>query len=112
MNNLLNIPAHTKCTNCGQCCGVIPATEAEIEEIKRYIKEHDIKARKQGITCPFRNEKEKKCDIYPARPVICRLMGVTKGMHCPNGNTAEIDGTKFIGRKEMILNFIDWEVEE
>jgi hypothetical protein len=34
--------------------------------------------------------------IYSVRPVICMLMGVVSGMTCPNGNSANIDGHKFI----------------
>lgn len=111
MNNILNIPAHTKCTNCGRCCGLVPASQKEIAEIRQYIKKHGIIPEKQGITCPFRNEKEKKCDIYPVRPIICRLMGVTKQTRCPNGNSAEIDGFKLMGEvynDADVLNFIDW----
>lgn len=113
MTSLYNIPQHTKCTNCGSCCGIIPATQEEVTKIKEYIKEHNIKPRKPSITCPFRNAEIKRCDIYPVRPIICKLMGVTNGMECPHGNSHEIDGSKFIVTGEpMILNFIDWESEE
>lgn len=111
MNNVFNIPAHTKCTNCGACCGIIPASDAEVREIRNYIAKHGIKPRKPGITCPFRNEKERRCDIYPVRPMICRLYGVADMGHmgCPNGNSAAIDGSKFIDHEGInVLNFLDW----
>ena len=47
-------------------------------------------------TCPFRDEKNKKCMIYDVRPIICKLFGVTKGMKCKNGNSCNIDGHKHI----------------
>lgn len=109
---LYNIPQHTNCINCGDCCGVIPANDKEVEAIRKYIKDHEIRPRKKSITCPFRNEEEKKCDIYPVRPIICRLFGVADmgKMGCPHGNSAAIDGEKYIkpGEGFNVLNFVDW----
>ena len=109
--NVLNIPKHTNCTGCGDCCGIIPATAAETETIRRYITDNGIRPieRADKTTCPFRDDENKKCLIYPVRPLICRLFGVVKGCQCPNGNTAEIDGMKFISKEEVkILNFERW----
>lgn len=112
MNNLLNIPKHEKCINCGECCGIIPASEQEINSIREYITKNGIKPiiRTNKAICPFRDNEKKKCLIYPVRPVICRLFGVAKGnMQCPNGNSADIDGTKFIPNGNIkILNFEKW----
>ena len=110
---MLNIPAHTNCTNCGKCCGVIPATIPEINAIRDYIAVNGIHPieRKDKTICPFRDEKNKKCLVYPVRPIVCRLYGVAKGcMQCPNGNSAEIDGKKFLleGFPVKILNFMKW----
>lgn len=41
MNVLLNIPTHKNCTNCGECCGVIPANKAEVQEIREYLLKHE-----------------------------------------------------------------------
>ena len=115
--NMLNIPEHKNCTNCGKCCGIIPATNKEVETIRKYIAENDIKPIKGDMaTCPFRDEVKKKCLIYPVRPLICRLFGVTNEgvMRCPNGNSAEIDGSKFFAKGTQnvddikILNYIKW----
>ena len=111
--NLYNIPRHKNCNNCGMCCGLIPATHEELNDIHAYIKANKIKPIKHPdkLTCPFRDDKKKRCNIYPVRPTICRLMGVTKGMHCPNGNTCEIDGSKFIPNDistSKVINFIEW----
>ena len=74
---------NNKCSNCGACCGdILPLTKEDINLIKRYVKKHNIKPQKilipfsttnnYFLTCPFRDEKLKKCSIYPARPWICR----------------------------------------
>lgn len=110
-----NIPIHKNCINCGGCCGVIPATQAEINSIRKYLEdkpEIKVKANKNRhkfLDCSFRDDEAKKCLIYPVRPVICRLFGVTSGMKCPQGNSAEIDGMKFIQDKSAkLLNRIIW----
>lgn len=67
-----------KCSNCGSCCSdILPLSKAEIARIKRYIKENNIKEQRHNIaevdlTCPFRDEANRKCLIYPIRPQICR----------------------------------------
>lgn len=110
MNNLLlNIPKHTNCTNCGACCGFVPVSITELNAIRDYIAVNGISPveRADKTICPFRDEKAKKCLIYEVRPIICRLFGVAKGtMQCTNGNSAEIDGVKFLPKENIrILNF-------
>ena len=68
-----------KCSNCGQCCSnLLPLSEVEIKRIKAYIKKHGIKEQRHNalmavdMTCPFRDERNKKCLIYEIRPAICR----------------------------------------
>lgn len=71
-----------KCSNCGQCCSnYLPVGKREIENIKRYIKKHNVKEVKRifpsatpvvDMQCPFRSDVERKCLIYPVRPAICR----------------------------------------
>lgn len=111
--SILNIPQHKNCANCGECCGIVPASKAEVGAIKDYIAVHGIKPikHKDFRTCPFRDNEAKKCLIYPVRPTVCKLMGVTKGMNCPNGNTCEIDGEKFLSKdakNAVILNTVRW----
>lgn len=113
---LLNIPEHKNCINCGCCCGVIPVSPKEFQTIKEYLKTHEDAlslARKATniINCPFRDDEKKLCAIYPVRPIVCRLFGVTDGMECPNGNSANIDGRKFrlaSVDEAIILNVVDW----
>lgn len=117
MYNLLNIPNHKNCNNCGGCCGPVPASKKELENIKDYISKNPETLNKltknKALTCIFRSELEKKCLIYPVRPIVCRLMGVAKGLNCDNGNSHNINGHKFIKNISMnevqILNFVRWE---
>jgi Fe-S-cluster containining protein len=117
-NDLLNIPAHKNCTNCGACCGVIPASPNEIKTIKAFLadhpteKAHAVKNSMKLHRCPFRDNKQKKCIIYPVRPVVCQLLGVVAGMQCKHGNSMEIDGDPFMQNIKLseakILNLMDW----
>lgn len=68
-----------KCSNCGQCCSnCLPLSRKEVKRIKLYIKKHRIKEQRHNamngidMTCPFRDEANKKCLIYEIRPEICR----------------------------------------
>ena len=77
-----------ECSNCGECCSnILPLTEEEIETIKKYIKEHNVKEAVNGIPldaqvnmlCPFMDSaKEHKCKIYHIRPKICRYFYCNK----------------------------------
>lgn len=68
-----------KCSNCGQCCSnMLPMSKREVKRIKAYIKQHDIKEQRHNVlvgidmTCPFRDEANRKCLVYEVRPAICR----------------------------------------
>lgn len=71
-----------KCTNCGQCCGnYLPVSDSDVKKIKQYISKHRIVEQVRNyptayktvdFQCPFRDELNKKCTIYPVRPLICR----------------------------------------
>ena len=71
-----------KCSNCGACCAnLLHLTENEKAVIHRYIQKHQIREQKHryptsdnpvDMTCPFRSDSERKCLIYPVRPLICR----------------------------------------
>ena len=83
INHVKDFSINGKCSMCGECCGaILPVSEKEIKRIKKYVVEHNIKINVNPIntlsekmidlTCPFRNNKERKCDIYEVRPKICR----------------------------------------
>ena len=71
-----------KCSNCGSCCSdFLPVSDKEIKVIRKYMKQHNIKEQKHfvpaahpvvDLTCPFRNNSKKICEIYEVRPMICR----------------------------------------
>ena len=68
-----------QCSNCGNCCSnFLPLSSDEVGRIKAYIRKHKIKEQRQNVaagyemTCPFRDEVNKKCLIYSIRPAICR----------------------------------------
>lgn len=110
------IPEHTGCKNCGACCGPVLATPKEIEEIKSYVSKLPSRYKKNlqrqkklkgELECPFRDNEKQCCAIYPVRPAICRLMGVTKGMECANGNSQEINGLDYIDLSTPPIPFPD-----
>ena len=71
-----------KCSNCGECCSdLLTLTAKEIAVIRKYIAKHNIKEQKNlpivlrnslDMTCPFRDEANRKCLIYEVRPLICQ----------------------------------------
>lgn len=84
---------------CDAACGPVPATTAEREEIQRvtgkrvktdpnFFKKEDarglkvLKTTEEG-TCLYL--KKARCVVYEARPIICRLYGVSDGLRCPHG---------------------------
>lgn len=90
-----------ECSSCGNCCSMIlPVTEEELQAIKKYIDENDVREQR-GLrvtvnpvgSCPFRDEMNRKCTIYPVRPSICRLYRCDKAK----------DGSMFreLDRKEI-----------
>ena len=81
---------YNKCCQCGECCGrFLPLSKQDIKKIRKYlIKYPQIKTNSalqiinDVVTeemledpCPFldNTKKDKKCMIYPARPIICRV---------------------------------------
>ena len=72
-----------KCSQCGSCCSdFLPVGKHELKRIRDYVKKHEIRQRKHcapfaqkiefDMVCPFRNNDDKRCEIYPVRPAICR----------------------------------------
>lgn len=78
--DLQNMTINDKCSHCGQCCGMfIPFTKLEIKVIKQYVKEFNIKPVTDRETpsgfegrCCFYDKINKKCNIYPVRPLVCQ----------------------------------------
>lgn len=73
---------------CGQCCGPVPVTKAELAAVKRYIEREKVEAVDRGaLTCPF---YDGKCTIYPVRPYICRAFGHSPRLVCPKGYNTNV----------------------
>jgi Fe-S-cluster containining protein len=98
-------------TGCGECCGVVPATETEFRAIQRFIADNRIEpAAHTDGTCPF--YQNAGCAIYPVRPLLCRLYGHSADqlMTCPRGynvNMAERDVVRMLrgnGKNTHVLH--------
>ena len=69
-----------ECSRCGSCCGLfIPFTDEELKLIKDYVKVNNIKPTNRIINenqliaqCCLYDSKNKKCNIYPVRPFVCK----------------------------------------
>ena len=93
-----------KCSCCGECCSdLLPLSEDEVKRIKEYVQKHGIKEQRHNgmigvdLTCPFRDEANKKCLIYSIRPEIC------KQFMC-NHTAEDIAKTKFaFGKMRVVL---------
>jgi len=81
------IPASTCPTGCGKCCGILFPSMAEIRNIKDWLTARHMEYKEfhmlVGLDCPYLDEK-KECMIYPVRPFLCRVMGVSD-LRCPTG---------------------------
>lgn len=84
-DDLATVTDYTKNGECSQCCkccaNLLPLSLGEVNRIKRYVKEHNIKENVHkppivgkfvDMTCPFRDDVRKICTIYEVRPMICK----------------------------------------
>jgi hypothetical protein len=88
MKRLPVLPSMRCDTGCGECCGVVPATDDELRRIKSYIKMKGIVPMDQGVTCPF--FQKGTCQVYPVRPIACQLFGHVEKMTCPRGYNVNV----------------------
>ena len=84
------IPKSTCPPNCGQCCGPVFPSMAELRNIKEWCGVHHVEYRDfLGITeeglCPYLGQM-RECIIYAVRPFLCRILGVSMYLDCPIGN--------------------------
>ena len=79
------IPKSTCPPHCGKCCGILFPSLAELRNVKDWLstrnREYKDFLMTVGVDCPYLNE-DKSCSIYPVRPYLCRVMGVSD-LHCP-----------------------------
>ena len=80
--NVIDFTQNGKCSGCGECCtATLPMSKKELKLIKNYVKRNKVNTHTHieailgnvvDLTCPFRNNDKKICEIYPVRPWICR----------------------------------------
>lgn len=72
------------CTGaCHEACGIIPVLPAEIEVIRARYGQVDISPGINGVCRAL--TPGGRCSVYEARPLICRLFGVSEGLECHAG---------------------------
>lgn len=80
--------------DCWNSCGAIDMSTAERQRIVQLgvlipVFTEEWARRWQNdepVHCPALNKQTLRCDVYEARPLICRLWGLGEGlMACPNG---------------------------
>jgi Fe-S-cluster containining protein len=91
-----------KCSGCGNCCAnFLPISDVEIKRIRQYVKQHGIREQMRlyptakpivDMQCPFRDETQRKCTIYPVRPGICR------DFRCDEPEDAKINKALYHGK--------------
>lgn len=117
IGDILDIPrtivdctVNNKCSMCGECCSaILPMSNQELKRIKKYVKQHNIKTHQCGInayktpaldiTCPFRNNEKRICEIYPVRPWICQKFICNNLQHNLGKNV--INGKEFVNLREL-----------
>ncbi len=84
---------------CGDCCGIVPATDDEFRKIQRFIAENGIEpAASLDGTCPL--YQGGRCTIYEARPLICKLFGHAADpmMTCVRGYNVNVPEHEIVAR--------------
>ena len=78
---------------CWNSCGPIDMSTAERERIVElgyliptFTEEASKRwANNEPLHCPALNRLTKRCEVYEARPLICRAWGVAESMPCEHG---------------------------
>lgn len=81
-DDIYNFTKDGDCSSCGNCCSnLLVLSDKEKRVIHKFIIKHNIHEIKHiiptskqthDLTCPFRDNENKICTIYPVRPDICR----------------------------------------
>ena len=78
---------------CWNSCGPIDMSTVERQrivdlgyEIPQFTEERARRwADDEPLHCPALNRQSLQCEVYEARPFICRVWGVADSMRCPHG---------------------------
>lgn len=98
----MQIEVCSGCDHCGlRCAAGVPASQEEWETLKAYLAQAGAEERAEiarveaqdktvdlgdGVTvqmCRYRDMEAGRCVVYPARPLVCRLLGHVEWMPCP-----------------------------
>ncbi|MBI5582561.1 MAG: YkgJ family cysteine cluster protein [Deltaproteobacteria bacterium] len=72
------------CTACCRNFGIPSQTKVEAARIQQFLRAGRRRTGKaRGTTCPY--VVPEGCTIYPVRPLICRLYGVSPDYLCAEG---------------------------
>ena len=66
---------------CQDSCGPIGLTELEAKRIEKKF--HRLPVLSADLRCSLLVDG--RCQVYPLRPLICRLYGLAEHMRCPHG---------------------------
>ena len=89
-----SLPTMIDCKGlCWNSCGPIDMSTAERDRIielgvliPTFTEEASQRwANNEPLHCPALNRQTLRCDVYEARPLICRLWGATESMPCEHG---------------------------
>ena len=72
---------------CHVQCTLAPSNDAE-DEAMREIAGEGRHSKANPLQCRYLT-RGKRCKVYAARPLLCRLYGVAEGLDCPHGCKAE-----------------------
>lgn len=75
------IPTFDCIPGCHDCCGPVPFSKTELQEVKGLKKGKP----EERLSCEY--ECKKGCSVYEHRPIICRLFGTVDDdkIKCPHG---------------------------
>lgn len=96
------------CDGCGlRCTTGVQMSRTEYEAVQEYVAEHREEVERvaaqdktldlgDDVTiqmCRFRDMERGRCAIYPARPLVCRLLGHVEWLPCPIEKVPKIAST-------------------
>ncbi|MDG6218225.1 MAG: YkgJ family cysteine cluster protein [Candidatus Thermoplasmatota archaeon] len=90
-----------ECKHCHKCSNPILWFKPEEINIRKYLKKNhltyltfsDEEFKENQMRCPYLQKN--RCSIYPVRPIVCRLQGTIKELHCPNNKTPLLTETQY-----------------
>jgi len=79
------MPKSSCLAGCGECCGILYPSLTELRHIQDWCESHHREYKDfnmtTGLDCPYLRE-DKLCSIYPVRPFLCRIFGVSSDLPC------------------------------